>query len=117
MQAVMNQDKSADLVRELSSTLVSPSAILLALIWGLLNLGSDAEIEMVTIRAGTVAFLVAIAFGLMTVQYMITVYRSSEEKDASVAADARIYLTFFIGWFSFLAGCIFVGLSVFLSDF
>lgn len=120
MQSVSNtEDQPADYVRELSTTIIATSAILLALIWGLVNVGeSRADIEFTTIKVGTVGFLIAIVFALATLQYIVTLSMgTSKQPNSSLASDLRILIPFTISWVAFLAGCIGVGLSIFLSDF
>lgn len=98
----MPDDSATKSVEEILKTLIATSGIMLALLWGLTQKTLPHEI-LVLIRHASIVLIISIISCLLGMQFIVSAFQSNVEKPAKLK---RVAVSFFIGWVSFIGGCI-----------
>jgi len=92
--------------------IVASSGVMLTFIWGLIALRNQSVPGLQEIRWASLMLVLAIFFGLLTLQFAIT---KTKNKVNPVSSDL-VAFSFGVTWILFLAGGMLVALAVFSSS-
>jgi hypothetical protein len=104
-----HEERALKVVVELLKILPAVAGVMLGLVWGLAGDSTQSDV-LDKIRIASIILAVSVFFALLGLQFVVSALQAGH---SSISSRGSVQFCFFVAWVAFLAGCVFVVISLY----